>query len=235
VAADLLDAVAPEFLEECVGENDGHHGLADDAGGGHGADVAPLDDRVHRLLRGEVHRLERRAEGRERLHRGPDDDRLAVRHSALQAAGVVRLALAPARGVEADLGVDGRLRACSSHVTSRSAAMRTPPISVTWLRIVTPNSASNRLATPATATRAVVSRALERSRTLRMSRWPYFMAPARSAWPGRGRVTCFCAAPGSGAPTAIVDFQFSQSRLAMWSVIGLPSVEPHRTPERMRT
>src|SRR5439155_1509292 len=43
------------------------------------------------------------------------------------------------------------------------------------------------------------------------------------------------AAPGSGAPTAIVDFQFSQSRLAIWSVIGLPSVEPHRTPERMRT
>ena len=98
-----------------------------------------------------------------------------------------------------------------------------------------PNSSSSRFATPATATRAVVSRALERSRTFLMSWWPYFMAPARSAWPGRGRVTCFCAAPGSGGPTAIVDFQFSQSRLAIWSVIGLPSVEPQRTPERMRT
>src|SRR3989475_4689794 len=85
--------------------------VGEDAGGGHGADVAPLDDRVHRLLRGEVHRLERRAEGRERLHRGPDDDRLAVRHSALEAAGVVRLALEPALGVEEDLIVDGRARA----------------------------------------------------------------------------------------------------------------------------
>src|SRR2546430_12426132 len=60
VAADLCDAVAAELLEEGVGEDDGQHGLADDAGRGHGADVAPLHDRVHRLLRGEVHRLERR-------------------------------------------------------------------------------------------------------------------------------------------------------------------------------
>src|SRR5437867_7785344 len=58
-----------------------------------------------------VHRLERRAEGRERLHRGPDDDRLPVRHSALQTARIVRLALEPALGVEEDLVVDRRARA----------------------------------------------------------------------------------------------------------------------------
>ena len=113
--------------------------------------------------------------------------------------------------------------------------MRAPPISVTWLRIVMPNSASRRLATPATATRAVVSRALERSSTLRMSRWPYFMAPARSACPGRGRVTSFFAVPASGTATPIVAFQFSQSRLAMLSVIGEPRVAPQRTPDRTWT
>src|SRR5215470_914067 len=48
----------------------------------------------------------------------------------------------------------------SSHGISR-APMRTPPISVTWLRMVMPNSPRMRLATPATATRAVVSRALQ--------------------------------------------------------------------------
>ena len=45
----------------------------------------------------------------------------------------------------------------------------------------------NALASPPAATRAAVSRALARSRTLRTSGWPYFMTPARSAWPGRGR------------------------------------------------
>ena len=111
--------------------------------------------------------------------------------------------------------------------------MRTPPISMTWLRIEMPNSARSRLATPATATRAVVSRALERSSTLRMSRWPYFMAPARSACPGRGRVTALAGAPAGGSPTAMVVFQFSQSRFWMDSVMGLPSVTPQRNPEEM--
>ena len=46
-----------------------------------------------------------------------------------------------------------------------------------------------------TATRAAVSRALARSSTLRMSSWPYFTKPARSAWPGRGRVTGGRSAP----------------------------------------
>src|SRR2546430_12798257 len=44
VAADLCDAVAAELLEEGVGEDDGQHGLADDAGRGHGADVAPRSE-----------------------------------------------------------------------------------------------------------------------------------------------------------------------------------------------
>ena len=50
-----------------------------------------------------------------------------------------------------------------------------------------------------TATRAAVSRALARSSTLRMSSSPYFTKPARSAWPGRGRVTGGRSAPDASA------------------------------------
>ncbi len=50
-----------------------------------------------------------------------------------------------------------------------------------------------------TATRAAVSRALARSSTSRMSSWPYLTAPARSAWPGRGRVTAGRSAPDAPA------------------------------------
>src|SRR5260370_309776 len=62
-------------------------------------------------------------------------------------------------------------RRISSHGVS-SGPICTPPISVTWLRIEIPNSPSRRLATAATATRAVVSRALERSSTFRLSWCP---------------------------------------------------------------
>src|SRR5260370_20994512 len=108
VAPDLLAAVAADLPEQGLGEDDRHQGLAHDAGRRHGADVAALDDGLDRLLRGEVHRLERRAERGQGLHRGADDDRLAVRHPALEAAGVVGLALEAALGVEQDLVVDAR-------------------------------------------------------------------------------------------------------------------------------
>ena len=51
--------------------------------------------------------------------------------------------------------------------------------------MLTPNSSSKRRAMAPTATRAAVSRALERSRIGRTSSRPYFTVPARSAWPGR--------------------------------------------------
>ena len=56
-------------------------------------------------------------------------------------------------------------------------------------RSSTPNSSSSRLATAPAATRAVVSRALARSRMSRASPRSYLRTPTRSAWPGRGRVT----------------------------------------------
>ena len=78
------------------------------------------------------------------------------------------------------------------------------------------------------ATRAAVSRADARSSTLRMSVKPNFCAPARSAWPGRGRWTS-----GTSASTGhgfIRSSQFLKSRLATWSAMGPPSVRPWRTP-----
>ncbi len=52
-----------------------------------------------------------------------------------------------------------------------------------------PARASSWRAIAPAATRDAVSRALARSRMSRMSARPYFATPARSAWPGRGRVT----------------------------------------------
>ena len=65
----------------------------------------------------------------------------------------------------------------------------TSPIADTWLASRMPNRASSWRASEPAATRAAVSRALARSSTSRMSSWSYLSAPARSAWPGRGRVT----------------------------------------------
>ena len=76
-----------------------------------------------------------------------------------------------------------------------------------------PNSASRRLQTPPTATRAAVSRALARSRIGRTSSKPYFTVPARSAWPGRRRVTFSISL--SIASTDIASVQLTQSRFSI--------------------
>src|SRR5437660_820294 len=110
VAADLLESVAAELLQEGTGQDDGHHRLAHDASGRDGAGVAPLDHGLHRLLGCEIDRSQRRPERRERLHRRPGDHRLAVGHAALPAARVVRRAPEPAVVVEQDLVVHSRAR-----------------------------------------------------------------------------------------------------------------------------
>jgi len=81
----------------------------------------------------------------------------------------------------------------------------------------TPNSSSSFLHTAPTATRAAVSRALDRSSTRRTSSKPYFRAPTRSAWPGRGLVM-------SGSSRR-------QSRFPIHSATGEPMVSPRSTPE----
>ena len=93
----VVDVVAAELRAVGVGEHEGDHRLPHDAGGRHGARVGALAQRLGRLVRGDVDRPQRLRQRRERLHRRADDERLARRHPALQAAGVVRLAVEAAR------------------------------------------------------------------------------------------------------------------------------------------
>ena len=66
---------------------------------------------------------------------------------------------------------------------------------------------------------------------------PYFIPPARSAWPGRGRVRRFpAAAAGSTASGPMTASQLAKSRLRMPIAMGEPSVRPaaHARPRRRR-
>ena len=65
----------------------------------------------------------------------------------------------------------------------------TSPMRTTCPRTRMPSAPSSALASAPAATRAHVSRAEARSSTLRTSSRSYLSAPARSAWPGRGRTT----------------------------------------------
>ena len=78
----------------------------------------------------------------------------------------------------------------SSRVRVAFAGSRaTPPTSAVNDQTSIPSSRRKARATAPAATRAAVSRAEARSSTLRTSLKPYLRAPARSAWPGRTRVT----------------------------------------------
>ena len=117
--------------------------------------------------------------------------------------------------------------------------MATPPTSAVNDQTSIPSARRNARATPPAATRAVVSRADERSSTLRTSLNPYLSAPARSACPGRTRVigcarltpsaawvASSAASSSDNGAICITRVQFSQSRLATSSRIGEPSVRP---------
>ncbi len=89
-------------------------------------------------------------------------------------------------------------------------------------------------------TRAAVSRALARSRTGRDSVKSYFCMPARSACPGRGRVSGALRAnsasnAGSIGSEAMTCSHFGHSVLPTMIAIGEPSVLPCRTPARIVT
>src|SRR3989440_1563945 len=113
-----------------------------------------------------------------------------------------------------------------------SKPMSTVPIDCVKLRTSTPNWPSGCRAPPPAATRVAVSRADERSSTLRMSVWPYFNAPARSAWPGRSRVITLGSKPSLAA--VIWAVQLMWSLFSRTSVTGLPIGTPPRTPLTIR-
>src|SRR4030081_3511902 len=105
------------------------------------------------------------------------------------------------------------------------------PIDCVKLRISIPNWPSSLRATPPAATLVAVSRAEDRSSTLRTSVCPYLRAPARSAWPGLSLVTGFGAKPSLAAVISAV--QFTWSLFSSTNVTGLPMVTPPRTPLTM--
>ena len=116
------------------------------------------------------------------------------------------------------------------------AGADTVPSSTTCDRTVAPVVCSTNLAaTSPSATRAAVSRALARSRTGRASSKPYFCMPARSACPGRGRVS---GAPrfrpsstsGSTGSAAMTCSHLGHSLLPIRRATGLPIDTPCRRP-----
>ena len=107
-ADEVAERVAAELLARGAGELPRDRGLGDDRERLDGGDVAPLDERLGRLAGREVDGAERLHERRQRLHRGADDDLLAVRDAGLDPAGAVRGAAL----VGADLVV--RLRAAQA-------------------------------------------------------------------------------------------------------------------------
>ena len=113
----------------------------------------------------------------------PPSDSLALRAASISAT-IASLASASS----ARTGDSSTASKSAGSSPSRGGAA-TLPMRVTCERMVTPSSRRKALASAPAATRAAVSRAEARSRTLRASVKPYFWRPARSACPGRGRCT----------------------------------------------
>src|SRR5881392_549755 len=88
---ELGHGIAPELLEQHTGEDERYHGLTDNPGGRHDADITALVMGPGRFLGLEVDRGERLEQGRDWLHVSMHDERLAVAHAAGQPAGAVRL------------------------------------------------------------------------------------------------------------------------------------------------
>ena len=200
----------------------------------------PHLDPFHRL---DAHQGERQArvELAVVVHVRAEPGRRAVRHHLEDPAhGVLRPAdpvdlgdhLVRRRLVDAPdgRGVD-RVQVRRAPERRDRAGTFTDPIWTTWESTPIPTSARNALQHAPTATRAAVSRALARSKTLRTSSNPYFWAPTRSAWPGRGRVR---RASGSSAPSTAIRSAYFASNSTFGIVIatGAPRLLPWRTPRQ---
>ena len=128
------------------------------------------------------------------------------------------------------------MRGLSPGPGTRPSGACTGPMPTTWLTISAPTVCRRNAAAMAPrATRAAVSRALARSSTGRASSKPYFCMPARSAWPGRGRVSGALRAwpsstSGSTGSADMTVVHFGHSVLPICTAIGPPWVRPCRTP-----
>src|SRR3989442_14129191 len=89
--AEVVDVVVAELLAERVGEDEREHRLGNPARRGHDADIAAFDVGRRRLARAKVGRGQWLHERRDRFERDLENDVLAVRHAALQAARAVAL------------------------------------------------------------------------------------------------------------------------------------------------
>ena len=126
-----------------------------------------------------------------------------------------------------------RARRLSSARGSSPSSTVTDPIATTRAKTSMPSAPSSLRHTAPTAVRDAVSRALARSSTSRRSCRSCFRPPARSAWPGRGRVS---ASGGEGrGPVPMRSSQLWWSRFVIDIAIGEPSVSPPRTPPTSST
>src|SRR5439155_1097361 len=63
VAGDLLQGVSPEFLQDRLGQDEGHHRLAHHTGSRDGRDVGPFDLRLELFLRFQIDAVQRLRQG----------------------------------------------------------------------------------------------------------------------------------------------------------------------------
>src|SRR5512146_187034 len=87
---EVADGVTAELLLRGDRQLPGDCGLGDDRERLDGGDVGALDERGPLFAGGEVDGGKRFHQRRQRLHRGTDDDLLAVRHARFDAARTIR-------------------------------------------------------------------------------------------------------------------------------------------------
>src|SRR5438105_6723447 len=88
---EVTERIATELLAGRTRELPRKARFGNDRQGLDGGGVTALDERLRRVARLQVDRRERTHQGRERLHRYPRDDLLAVRDAAFDPTGSIRL------------------------------------------------------------------------------------------------------------------------------------------------
>src|SRR5438045_6756882 len=90
---EVTERIAAELLPGRTRELPRKARFGHDRQGLDGCGVTALDERLRGIAGLQVDRRERTHQGRERLHRDPNDDLLAVRDTAFDPTGSIRLAV----------------------------------------------------------------------------------------------------------------------------------------------